>query len=123
MESIENIDDTLNDQEVFDKELKDSDNSSIQQILISLISDKRNLTLKTEIHNPKALASLNMLMRYFERINCPITASVIRKFIEVYLEYMVSYNRKSRKEIIKALSSWIEKEYSQNQNRLLISQE
>lgn len=123
IENIENLDETINDNEVFESEMKDSNEMSIQDILVSLISDKENLTLKTEIHNPRGITALSLLQEYFKGIKCPVTAKIIGKLIDVYLEYMVSYNRKSRKEIIKALSSWIEKEYSQGQNRLLIGQE
>lgn len=123
IENIDNPENTINDNEVFESELKDSSELSIQDILVSLISDKENLTLKTEIHNPRGITALSLLKEYFKGIKCSVTANIIGKLIDVYLEYMVSYNRKSRKEIIKALSSWIEKEYSQGQNRLLIGQE
>ena len=123
LENIDNLDETINDNEVFENEFQDSNDISIQDILVSLISDKQNLTLKTEIHNPRGLTALSLLQEYFKGIRCSITARIIGKLIDVYLEYMVSYNRKSRKEIIKALSSWIEKEYSANQNKLLIGQE
>lgn len=115
MKHDDNIDDNINDykkdQQVYD-EMDESEDISLQQILVSLISDKKNLTLKTEIHNPKALASLYVLKEYFKTIECKQTAKLIDSFIAIYLEYMVSYNRKSRKEVIKAVSSWIEKEQS-----------
>jgi len=82
---------------------------SIQEILLSLISDKTNLTLKTEIHNPKALALIKMFSNYLEQRQYPKSSQFISNFIDIYLEYMVSKDRESRREIIKAISSWIER--------------
>ena len=45
------------------------DDTSLNQILVSLISDKKNISLKTELHNPKGLAILDMLSEYFKRKN------------------------------------------------------
>lgn len=104
-ELIENV-----DAEIIDDMKPSVDETSLNQILISLISDKRNISLKTELHNPKALAVLSMLSDYFERKEYTITSGVIDKFIETYMEYMVSNKRRSRKEIIKALTAWFERE-------------
>lgn len=91
---------------------------SIQHILQSLISDKGNISLKTEINNPTALALLNLLGKWFKSKGYTTSFKTIDSFIQLYMEYMVSNKRKSRKEIIKALSSWIEK-LSQNPEQLL----
>ncbi len=115
-------DNELHDSEVLN-ELKDSTELSLQQILVSLISDKKNLTLKTEINNPRALACLHVFMKYFKQIGYVHTSKMIESFIDIYLEYMVSNDRKSRKEVIKALTNWFEKEYSAKSNKLLISQD
>lgn len=99
------------DAEIIEDDLKPSlDETSLNQILISLISDKKNISLKTELHNPKALAVLSMLSDFFRRKKYLITAGVIDKFIETYMEYMVSNKRRSRKEIIQALTAWFERE-------------
>lgn len=95
---------------------------SLQDILISLISDKSNITLKTEIHNPLALTLIKMFGGFFERKGYTITANYIEMLINTYLEYMVSNKRKSRKEVIKALSSWMEKYDVNNQGNLTISE-
>lgn len=99
------------------KKFTATDDTTIQQILISLISDKKNLTLKTEIQNPKGLASLYTLKEYFISIECPITAKIINSFIDIYLEYMVSNKRRSRKEVIHAISHL--SEFSENINNEL----
>lgn len=104
-ELIENV-----DAEVIDDLKPTVDETSLNQILISLISDKKNISLKTELHNPKALAILSMLSDFFKRKKYLVTSAVIDKFIETYMEYMVSNKRRSRIEIIKALTAWFEKE-------------
>lgn len=98
------------DAEAIDDLKPSLDETSLNQILISLISDKKNISLKTELHNPKALAILSMLSNFFRRKEYNITAGVIDKFIETYMEYMVSNKRRSRKEIIRALTAWFERE-------------
>jgi hypothetical protein len=105
------------DADTIETDLKPAiEETSLNQILISLISDKNNISLKTELHNPKALAVLKMLADYFESKDYTITAGVINGFITTYMEYMVSHKRKSRAEIVKALSSWIEREERNKQN-------
>lgn len=77
-----------------------------QEILINLIDGKDNLDLKSEINQPKELASLYVLAKYLDNSNFPNTAKVIKYFITRYLRYMISYKRQSRKEIIEAISSF-----------------
>ena len=86
------------------KDLSESNEISIQKILINLLDGKKNLDLKTQIDKPKELASLVSLANYLKQHKYPISYNTIMKFITTYLRYMVSYNRMSRKEIIKALT-------------------
>ena len=91
---------------------------SIQHILQSLISGKGNISLKTEINNPTSLALLSLIGTWFKGKGYIKSSKTIESFIQLYMEYMVSNKRKSRKEVIKALSAWIEK-MSQNPEQLL----
>ena len=60
------------------------------------------------------MAGLKGLANYLEILSYPKSSKIIMDFIRSYLEYMVSYKRLSRIEIIKAftLSSKIENESS-----------
>ena len=60
------------------------------------------------------MAGLKGLANYLEILDYPKSSEIIMDFIRSYLEYMVSYKRLSRIEIIKAftLSSKIENESS-----------
>lgn len=94
---------------VFD-ELVPSDDISLQQILNNLLDGKHNLDLKTQIIKPKDLASLKILAELLGKLKYPKCEMIIENFIKTYLRYMVSFERQSRKEIIKAVSSLFEQE-------------
>lgn len=79
---------------------------SLQEILNNLL-DSTDLELKTEIANPKRLAILTTFSEYLQANYFPKTAKTIETFVELYLTYMVSHNRESRKEIIRALTTMI----------------
>ena len=101
------------------KELKDStdlianplrvlskDNKiTLQQILNNLLDGKENLELKSHIFKPKALAGLKSLSEYLHELGYVKSSEIIKKFVRTYLEYMVSYKRLSRTEIIKAFTN------------------
>lgn len=86
------------------KELSKDNTISIEKILNNLINNTDNLELKTEIHKPKELASLYSYAKYLKQQKFIIPYKTIINFIKQYLKYMVSFNRMSRTEIIKALT-------------------
>ena len=97
----------LEKQDLIDNPLKDlsKDNKiTLQQILNNLLDGKENLELKSHIFKPKALAGLKSLSNYLEVLDYPKSSAIITAFIRNYLEYMVSYKRLSRIEIIKAFT-------------------
>lgn len=85
---------------------------TIHQILNNLTNLDKNLALKTEILRPKKLALLLSLAKYLKTQGYPKASKLLIDFITDYLTYMVSNKRKSRDEIIKALTSRIEKKYN-----------
>lgn len=102
---------------VFD-ELIPTEDISLQQILNNLLDGKHNLDLKSEIFKPKDLASLKIFAEYLGKLEYKKSQIIIENFIKTYLRYMVSFERKSRSEIIKALSNLIEKENSDISRKL-----
>ena len=82
---------------------------NIEQILNNLINSDKNIALKTEIYNPKKLAILLTYANYLKSKKYVKSAKIIYEFIEAYLKYMVSNKRKSRIEVIKALSNLIQR--------------
>lgn len=102
---------------VFD-ELIPSEDISLQQILNNLLDGKHNLDLKSEIFKPKDLASLKIFGEFLGKLKYPKSQIVIESFLKTYLRYMVSYERKSRTEIIKAISSLFEIENKQLSKKL-----
>ena len=93
-------------------ELTEIKDISIHEILINLLDGEQNLDLKTHIFKPKQLSGLFVLGSYLNNTGAKHTSGIIAEFIQVYLRYMVSYNRLSRTEIIKAIASEINKERS-----------
>lgn len=67
-------------------------------ILNNLLS-KDDIETKTHIFKPKKIAVLNIVADLLKSFNLPKSSAIIERFIELYLIYMVSYNRESRKEI------------------------
>lgn len=98
-------------------DLTEINDLTFKEILNNLLDDD-NLELKTHIFKPKQLASLDMFANLLNNCNFKKAGGVIKDFIKVYLTYMVSYNRESRKEIIKALTHLLEEE---NPNRKTMS--
>lgn len=94
---------------IFDDMIEAND-ISLQQILNNLLDGSKDLDLKSHIFKPKQLASLNILSDLLTRLKYKKSSKVINDFIGIYLRYMVSFERLSRKEIIKALSNLVEKE-------------
>jgi len=94
---------------VFD-ELTEGNDISLQQILNNLLDGKHNLDLKTQIIKPKILASLKVFSELLGKLKYIKSQEVLESFIKTYLRYMVSFERQSRKEIIKAVSSLFEQD-------------
>jgi len=82
--------------------------------VLNNLLNKDNLEFKTHIFKPKQLAVLKIFSGLLKDNNFPISSSIITNFIEYYLTYMVSYNRESRKEIIKALTHLIDDNQESN---------
>lgn len=99
---------------VFD-DFEPIDDISLQQILNNLLDGKNNLDLKSHIIKPKDLASLKVFSELLGQLKWKKSNSILESFIKTYLRYMISYERKSRTEIIKAISSLFE----QNQESTL----
>ena len=91
---------------------------SLQKILNNLLDGEINLDLKTHILKPKQLSSLVVLQSYLKSIGLINSAKLIKNFMTTFKRLMVSYKRLSRIEIIKAISSMIERERLSNTERL-----
>ena len=86
------------------KDFSKDNKITLQQILNNLLDGTKNLELKSHIFKPKALAGLKSLSSYLRNLEYDKSSDIIDKFIRTYLEYMVSYKRLSRIEIIKAFT-------------------
>lgn len=93
-----------NEEEVL-SELMEVQDSSFKEILNNLLDGEQNLDLKTHVHKPKELASLNVIAMLLETMGYNKSSDLVMRFIEIYLRYMVSFKRLSRTEIIRAISN------------------
>ena len=73
-------------------------------ILNDLIDDKKNLELKTEINKPLGWASLKLIEDYLGKFGLEYSQSILKLFTKTSFKYLISKNRGSRYEIIKALT-------------------
>ena len=92
------------------EDIQEINDLTFKEILNNLL-DKDNLELKTHIFKPKQLATLKVFGEMMSSYKYPKSAKIIKDFLDIYLTYMVSFNRESRKEIIKALTHLIEDEH------------
>lgn len=79
-----------------------------QKILSSLLDKSKSLTMKTEIRSPQKLSGLYILSKYLKKKDMVNSGNLLSSYIDIINEYMVSYNRQSRKEIIDAVKSMFE---------------
>lgn len=75
-----------------------------------LVIDDKNLVAQTEIHNPDDLVKLYMLARWCESEKMVESAKLIDQFIEKYLQYMISFERKSRQELVDSVKELAQKQ-------------
>jgi len=80
----------------------------LNEILNNLIDGNKDVDLKTEILRPKQLASLKILSDFCEKTDYDNSGTTIKDFLEIYFRYMFSYNRQSRKEVVRAISYQME---------------
>jgi len=92
-------------------ELIEESGESFETILLALM-DKANISMKTEIHNPLVLTQLHAIADWLKAETLYKEAKIIYKYIKKYLEYMVSYDRKARTEIIAALTEGLKRQMS-----------
>lgn len=82
--------------------IKQKDN--VKEVL-SILLDDSNLELKSHIVKPKHLSILKVLAQYFKSFGLKKSSEIIENFITIFLKYMISFNRLSRKEIISAIQN------------------
>lgn len=84
------------------------EDESIEKILLSLL-DKENILMKSEIHMPLNLTRLKTIGHWLVLEGQEDNAKLLFNFVLDYAEIMVSFDRKSREEIIRAIEGLKEK--------------
>ena len=104
--------------EIMDKEMIQTKDISLQKILNNLLDGSKDLDLKTHIFKPKKLSSLISFANYLNSLGLDEVSVLIIDFVKDFLRKMVSYDRLSRKEIVKAISSFYERESLSNSQKI-----
>jgi len=99
-------------------DLKEITETSLNDILMRMLEGDDNLDLKTHIISPINLACLKLYSDFLKMESLPDSGELISNFINILNRFMVSFDRLSRTEIIKAISSLLDKE----QVRLTLSE-
>lgn len=86
----------------------EGDEITFQQILNALIRGDADLEMKTEIHNPLALSGFTLISEKLKELGLNNSNKLTEKWYKEFLLLMVSYQRKSRSEIVKAFQSTME---------------
>jgi len=74
-------------------------------ILVSLIDGTKDIDLKTEISDPMGLTVLTLSKDYLKSLGLPLSSKLVELFIDIFLRYQISKDRKSREEVIRALEA------------------
>ena len=76
--------------------------ASLEKILANLL-DTKDIELKSEIKNVPSITVLDIIGEYLEKRKLPKSAALLSGYIQKFLKYMVSNDRKGRMEIIDAV--------------------
>jgi hypothetical protein len=82
---------------------------SVERILAKLM-DSKDIALKTEYPRPLNVARLSVLADWLTQEGMEESGKLVREFVKYYSENMVSYGRKGRGEIVRALQERIREE-------------
>ena len=104
--------------DLMEKEMIPTKDISLQRILNNLLDGSKDIDLKTHIHKPKQLSALITFANFLKSIDLNEVSIIIIDFIKEFLRKMVSYKRLSRIEVIKAISSFYEREALSNSQKL-----
>jgi hypothetical protein len=86
------------------------DEETIERILVKLIEGGDDIAMKTDMPRPMNVVRLSTLADWLQQEGFLDSATLIRDFVDYYMHYMVSNQRKGRKEIIRALSDRLKNE-------------
>jgi hypothetical protein len=85
---------------------------TLEKILLLMLDDSKGLPMKTDIANPLNLSRLETIAFVFRQDGYTEVAEVLEFFVLKYRVNRVSFNRKSRSEIIQAIEGLKKEERS-----------
>lgn len=100
------------------KELEKAEEETFEKILSKMLESDKNLPLKTHIVFPHEISVLSVIAEKLENDKFLKSASLLKIYIQKYIEYMVSYKRLSREEIVRAFVARTQSEESTKEARI-----
>lgn len=97
--------------------MEEDDQSSMEAVKI--LTTEENVDMKTEIHHPLMLALMDAVRERLEDLDYNKSSKFMERLVNRYKKYMVSKDRKSRNEILKALKNLAGREESVEGNQSL----
>lgn len=78
--------------------------ATLELILQDLMRKDESIKLKTHIIDPSAMSALGSIKALCEKSGLKVSAAILGEWIENFEQYMVSWRRQGRQEILKAIS-------------------
>ena len=91
--------------DIFSELFAPSDDDIRREIVRELLSTD-NLDRKTHLKKPVTWAALTILEEMLDRAHLPESSSVINRFTELAFRYLISKDRLSREEYVRALNAF-----------------
>ena len=92
------------------------DVSQFFDVLNKSYSDDANLDLKSEIHNPRIFALLDVIIEELEYRDFKRAVTIWKTFRQSYVRLMVSYKRGGRIEMVEMMKEIIKDEMKESKN-------
>ena len=83
----------------------ENEEADLQKKIVEQLLNDENLDTKTELRKPLRWSCMNSIKDFIEEHKLPKSADILKEFINVSFKYLISNERKGRKEYIEALNS------------------
>lgn len=83
----------------------DKSEIDVKQKIVEELLNNKNLETKTELKSPLSWSCMTTLETFLESKNLKISASILNGFTSLSFKYLISKERKGRKEYIEALKT------------------
>jgi response regulator of citrate/malate metabolism len=83
----------------------DQKDDDLRQKVVEKLINNEDLESKTELNKPLRWSCLETIQNFIEKKDMSITANILKNFMNTSFTYLISNERKGRKEYIEALNA------------------